>query len=447
MKNKFFKTFMMCIMSVCMAVAWPLTAFAGEYQSGINALSYKNQNNYSMAIPAYDGDITERVNGNNPSFTSAEKTRAKNEVYESYSSLDYLGRAGVCQGSLNTSLMPTYSRGSISSIYPTGWVQAQYDIVSGKYLWNRCHLIGFQLTGVDNLNAKKEYAKLDLITGTRMLNVGTGNTGMVQYENMVAGHIKNNPTHHVLYRVTPIYGSNKLVAYGVLMEGYCATEGDINFNVFCYNVQPGISIDYETGNSKLTDSSGTNQPSDSQEPGQTNTQTKKSITKAKITLNKTTWYYTGGYIKPTVTVKYDASTLTKGTDYTVSYSSNKAVGTGCVTITGIGNYNGTYQYFFNIVKKANPMTAKIKTYSFSKKTLKYKKVLIGKIIHKNEKGTLTFTKISGSKKLTLNKKTGKIYLAKGTKKGTYKIKVKTRAFGNNYYKAKNHYSTLKVIVK
>ena len=380
MKNKFFKTFMMCIMSVCMAVAWPLTAFAGEYQSGINALSYKNQNNYSMAIPAYDGDITERVNGNNPSFTSAEKTRAKNEVYESYSSLDYLGRAGVCQGSLNTSLMPTYSRGSISSIYPTGWVQAQYDIVSGKYLWNRCHLIGFQLTVVDNEKAKKEYA-----------------------------HIKNNPTHHVLYRVTPIYGSNKLVAYGVLMEGYCATEGDINFNVFCYNVQPGISIDYETGNSKLTDSSGTNQPSDSQEPGQTNTQTKKSITKAKITLNKTTWYYTGGYIKPTVTVKYDASTLTKGTDYTISYSSNKAVGTGCVTITGIGNYNGTYQYFFNIVKKTNPMTAKIKTYSFSQKTLQYKKVLVGKIIHKNEKGTLTFTKISGSKKLTLNKKTGKIY--------------------------------------
>ena len=174
---------------------------------------------------------------------------------------------------------------------------------------------------------------------------------------------------------------------------------------------------------------------------------KKSITKAKVTLNKTTWYYTGSYIKPTVTVKYDASTLTKGTDYTISYSANKAVGTGCVTITGIGNYNGTYQYFFNIVKKTNPMTAKIKTYSFSKKTLKYKKVLIGKIIHKNEKGTLTFTKISGSKKLTLNKKTGKIYLAKGTKKGTYKIKVKTRASGNNYYKAKNHYSNLKVIVK
>ena len=141
--------------------------------------------------------------------------------------------------------MPTEERGSIESVKPTGWPEkvedAKYDFVDGKYLYNRCHLIGFQLTG-ENAN------KQNLITGTRYLNV----TGMLPFENMVADYVKETG-NHVLYRVTPVFSGHDLVALGVLMEGYSVEDnGDgILFCVFCYNVQPGVVIDYATGNSRL----------------------------------------------------------------------------------------------------------------------------------------------------------------------------------------------------
>ena len=236
------------IIMACMFFTGALSPVHAAYQSGVTSFKYNG-----MTIPTYDGDPYEEVNGNYPSFTSYEKEKGKSS-FESYSALDSQGRAGKAYASLNYNLMPTYARGSISSVTPSGWVQAQYDIVSGKWLYNRCHLIGFQLTGVDGENAKKAYLKRNLITGTRYLNIGAGDDqGMLEYENMVAAYIKDNKSNHVLYRVTPVYkNASDLLASGVLMEGYSIEDADVRFCVFCYNVQPGISIDYQTGQSKLT---------------------------------------------------------------------------------------------------------------------------------------------------------------------------------------------------
>lgn len=190
-------------------------------------------------IPAYDGTSPYAVlNGNVPDFTESDWTTSS---YEYYSELDELGRCGYAIASIGTDLMPTESRGSISSVKPTGWVSVQYDIVDGKSLYNRCHLIGFQLTG-ENAN------KQNLITGTRYLNV----VGMLPFENMVCDYVKETE-NHVLYRVTPIFDGDNLVADGVQMEGWSVEdEGEgVCFNIFCYNVQPGIEIDYATGESKL----------------------------------------------------------------------------------------------------------------------------------------------------------------------------------------------------
>lgn len=236
------------IVMTCMVLTGTISPVHATYQSKVTTFKYDG-----MTIPTYDGDPYEVVNGNVPSFTSDEKEKGK-ASFESYSALDSKGRAVKAYASLNYELMPTYARGSISSVTPSGWIQAQYDIVSGKWLYNRCHLIGFQLTGVDGENAKKAYLKRNLITGTRYLNIGAGDDqGMLEYENMVADYIKDNKSNHVLYRVTPVYKySSDLLASGVLMEGYSIEDRCVRFCVFCYNVQPGISIDYQTGQSKLT---------------------------------------------------------------------------------------------------------------------------------------------------------------------------------------------------
>ena len=195
-------------------------------------------------LPGYSGAAYAEVNGNQPYFTDEEKSAARTS-YEKYADLDSLGRCGVCVASVGKDLMPTEARGSLYEVNPTGWPQkgedAKYDFVDGKYLYNRCHLIGFQLTG-ENANKK------NLITGTRYLNV----TGMLPFENMVADYVKETG-NHVLYRVTPVFSGRDLVALGVLMEGYSVEDnGDgILFCVFCYNVQPGVVIDYATGNSRL----------------------------------------------------------------------------------------------------------------------------------------------------------------------------------------------------
>lgn len=190
------------------------------------------------AVPAYSGHAYAVINDNQPLFEADEMVT---DAYEFYSELDHLDRCGYAMACVGSELMPTEERESISSVKPSGWVQAQYDHVEAQNLYNRCHLIGFQLTG-ENAN------KQNLITGTRYLNT----QGMLPYENMVADYIKETG-NHVLYRVTPIYDGDDLVASGVQLEAWSVEDqGDgICFHVYVYNVQPGVIIDYTTGESRL----------------------------------------------------------------------------------------------------------------------------------------------------------------------------------------------------
>lgn len=191
-------------------------------------------------IPEYSG-VEEYViiNNNVPFFENNEITT---EVFEMYSELDSLGRCGVAYANIGTEIMPTLDRGSIGMVKPSGWHTVKYDIVSGKYLYNRCHLIGYQLTG-ENANEN------NLITCTRQMNVGA----MLDFENLVADYIRDTG-NHVLYRATPIFEGDNLLASGVLLEGLSVEDNGegIKFNVYIYNVQDGIDIDYSTGESKLT---------------------------------------------------------------------------------------------------------------------------------------------------------------------------------------------------
>lgn len=185
-------------------------------------------------IPAYSGTPYTEVNGNKPYFTEADLTT---QSFEIYSELDSLGRCGVAYANVGQDLMPTEPRGEIGAVKPTGWHLVKYDNVDGKYLYNRCHLIAYMLAA-ENANPQ------NLITGTRYLNV----QGMLPFETKVCDYVKNTG-NHVLYRVTPIFDGDNLLADGVLMEAYSvedAGEG-ISFCVFAYNVQPGIGIDYATG--------------------------------------------------------------------------------------------------------------------------------------------------------------------------------------------------------
>lgn len=186
------------------------------------------------ALPPYSGEPYISVCGGDPDFSENEITSVS---YEYYSELDALGRCGVCIASVGQDIMPTEKRGSIGQVKPTGWHTVKYDFVDGKYLYNRCHLIGFQLTG-ENAN------KRNLITGTRYLNV----EGMLLFENMVADYVKETG-NHVMYRVTPIFVGDELLARGVHIEAESVEDGGdgIMFNVFCYNVQPGVVLDYATG--------------------------------------------------------------------------------------------------------------------------------------------------------------------------------------------------------
>ena len=188
--------------------------------------------------PTYEGKLYTVLNNNKPNFEESDYTT---ESFETYSNLDVLGRCGVAFANISQELMPTENRESISSIKPSGWHSVKYDIVEGKYLYNRCHLIGFQLAG-ENANEK------NLITCTRSMNVD----GMLPFEDQVADYVKKT-NHHVLYRVTPVFDGNNLVASGVQIEASSVEDrcGDICFNVYVYNVEEGITIDYLTGESKL----------------------------------------------------------------------------------------------------------------------------------------------------------------------------------------------------
>lgn len=198
-------------------------------------------------VPAFSNSPYYVINDNEPYFTAAEKVTTS---FENYSSLDSMGRCGVAYANVCIDTMPTEERGSIGQVKPSGWHTVKYDCVDGKYLYNRCHLIGYQLTA-ENANTS------NLITGTRYLNVD----GMLPFENLVADYVKET-NNHVLYRVTPIFNGNNLVASGVLMEAYSVEdEGEgVCFNVYCYNNQPGVEIDYLTGESWLSSESNVSVP-------------------------------------------------------------------------------------------------------------------------------------------------------------------------------------------
>ena len=195
------------------------------------------------------------LNDNEPDFSEEEWTT---ESFETYSPLDSLGRCGVAYANIGVDLMPTEERGSIGQVKPTGWHTVRYDCVDGEYLYNRCHLIGYQLSG-ENAN------ECNLITGTRYLNV----EGMLPFENLVHDYVEETE-NHVLYRVTPIYEGDNLVASGVQMEALSVEDSGegVCFNVYVYNCQPGVTIDYATGESWLTeeDTDQSAQPSDDPMP-------------------------------------------------------------------------------------------------------------------------------------------------------------------------------------
>jgi len=193
------------------------------------------------SIPPYQDMIFCEINHNIPYFTEQDLTASS---FEFYSPLDELGRCGVCFACIGADLMPTEPRGSIGMVKPSGWKLTRYDgIVEGNYLFNRCHLIGYQLTGQNaNIN--------NLITGTRYFNT----KGMQPFENQIAEYIRRTG-YHVLYRVTPVFSGDNLLADGVLMEAWSVEDNGrgICFNVFCYNVQPGIIIDYTSSESRIED--------------------------------------------------------------------------------------------------------------------------------------------------------------------------------------------------
>lgn len=218
-----------------------LSYFNIDIEKYINLYSNKYLVSYSTSfnlssIPEFKGEPYVVINNNQPEFSNDDLGR---ESFEEYSVLDYLGRCGVAFAKIGIETMPTEERGDIGQIKPSGWQTIKYDNIDGKYLYNRCHLIGFQLAG-ENANER------NLITGTRYMNV----EGMLPFENMVAEYIKETK-NHVLYRVTPIFEGENLVASGIQIEAKSIEDNGktICFNVYVYNAQPGINIDYFTGKS------------------------------------------------------------------------------------------------------------------------------------------------------------------------------------------------------
>lgn len=210
------------------------TELSGEKDTGS-----PEQSSFDLSqVPAYSGEPYVVVNNNIPFFKDSDLTT---EAFEKYSDLDSLGRCGAAYANVCQEIMPTEKRGAIGMVKPTGWQTVKYDWVDGKYLYNRCHLIGYQLSG-ENANEK------NLITGTRYLNVD----GMLPFENLVADYV-HETDHHVLYRVTPVFENSDLVASGVLMEAQSVEDDDVLFCVYCYNVQPNVTIDYATGESHASE--------------------------------------------------------------------------------------------------------------------------------------------------------------------------------------------------
>ena len=223
---------------IVIGIAGCLTAYQNNLFTPKKEEKPVAQTSYQLEnIPPYQGNAYVVINQNEPKFTEEDK----NFTGENYSNLDTLGRCGIAMARVGIDTMPTEERGSIGMIKPSGWHTVKYDIVSGKYLYNRCHLIGYQLTG-ENANEK------NLITCTRSMNT----TGMLEWENQVADYVKETE-NHVLYRVTPIFEGDNLLATGVEIEAKSIEDDGkgVQFHVFVYNVQEGIEIDYQTGDSHL----------------------------------------------------------------------------------------------------------------------------------------------------------------------------------------------------
>lgn len=236
------------IIVVCLTITMGIIGYWSNIQEEQN--SYNTVNTISSSeleqinienIPKYKESPYIIINNNKPLFSEDDYTT---KPFEKYSNLDSLGRCGVAYANICKEIMPQEGeqRRAIGSVKPTGWQTTTYDIIDGKYLYNRCHLIGYQLAG-ENANEK------NLITGTRYMNV----EGMLPFENLVDDYIEEHPSSHVLYRVTPIFEGTNLIANGVQMEAYSVEDKGqgICFNVYVYNVQPGIRIDYATGNSNI----------------------------------------------------------------------------------------------------------------------------------------------------------------------------------------------------
>lgn len=197
------------------------------------------------SLPEYAGKPYVVLYGNEPLFTEEERT--KTQSYEVYEPLDFLKRCGVTEACIGLDLMPTEERGEIGMVKPSGWHTVRYDgLVDGKYLYNRCHLIGYQLSG-ENAN------EMNLITGTRYMNV----EGMLPFENQVADYVQRTG-NHVMYRVTPDFRGVEMLARGVQMEAWSVEDNGegVCFHVYCYNVQPGVEITYLTGESRRTEETG-----------------------------------------------------------------------------------------------------------------------------------------------------------------------------------------------
>lgn len=375
------------IITISLSTTPALAAFSG----GVEAFEYGE-----LSIPAYDGDAYEVINDNDPTFTEAEK--ASRESYEVYSNFDGLGRVGVVMANIDYDSLPTEPRGSISHITPTGWIQQKYDIVSGGWLFNRSHLYGYQIGGDD--------LETNLMTGTRAFNVN----GMLPIENQVANYVQNSEEsgHHVLYRVTPIFDDENLLAKGVLMEAESLEDETINICVFCYNVQPGILMDYLTGASILE-----------------NGDVAKDISSAKIN-SVGIKVFSGKFIKPGLVVKDGDKTLKAGADYNVTYTSNKLPGKAKATITVIGAYKGTKTVFF-IIKPGKTVITSAKTKSRAV-TLKWKKQsgITGYQIQ--------YRKIGPNKYKTLNVKTAGRTFKKLKRGKNYQFKVRSyKVIGGKKY--------------
>lgn len=236
------KTVLFFITVICLCLSSCTLQENGAEKQKYTINSKKQVSSFSIeTIPEYSGSPYVLINENMPEFDDSEKTATS---FESYSELDGFGRCGEAYANIGTDIMPTEERGAIGMVKPSGWHTVKYDFVDGKYLYNRCHLIGYQLAG-ENANEK------NLITGTRYMNV----QGMLPFEDMVADYV-NETKNHVLYRVTPIYRGENLLADGVHMEGWSVEDegAGICFNVFVYNIQPGVRIDYATGESIVEES-------------------------------------------------------------------------------------------------------------------------------------------------------------------------------------------------